>query len=60
MEYIEAKRKIWDDSKQERIKLLGFDQDDIPNLVLDEQIVEEEVIETFEIFDELEEVTSNS
>jgi len=29
-------------------------------LVLDEQIVEEEVIETFEIFDELEEVTSNS
>jgi len=28
-------------------------------LVLDEQVVEEEVIDTLEIFDELEEVASN-
>lgn len=36
MEYIESKRKVWEETRQERIKLLGFDQDDIQDLILDD------------------------
>ncbi|KAL4443207.1 hypothetical protein ABPG74_002274 [Tetrahymena malaccensis] len=51
LEYLTAKRKEWKDTKQERVALLGFDEEDETDIVLDEFIENERVVQT-EIIDE--------
>jgi len=44
--YMKIKRREWDYSKNDRIKLLGFDEDDIDEGETEEIIESEIIIET--------------
>ncbi len=41
-----AKRKVWVDAKAERVKLLGFDEDNLTGTVQEEIIESEEPVNT--------------
>ena len=49
VEFLAHGRNIWDNSRKERIELLGFDEDHLDDLELDEIIEEQIVVETKEI-----------
>jgi len=44
--FIQQKRKVWTEAKEERVKLLGFDEDHLQNTVQEEIIEAEEPITT--------------
>lgn len=58
LEYLTAKRKEWKDTKQERVTLLGFDDEDDTDLVYDEFIENERVVQTEIIDEEIEDDTN--
>jgi len=43
---LNQKRKVWVEAKAERVKLLGFDEDNVPNTVQEEIIESEEPVNT--------------
>jgi hypothetical protein len=52
MEFIGMKRTKWEESKEKRVQMIGYDEDNFDNLEIDTEIIEEIILESNEIVEE--------